>query len=130
MAKRAPPSGAFEHWPEWSNSKFWAFIRSGLRAKWSRYPVKYAVLDKAKMKAKNNPRAKWEYACAVCKKHFIQKDIEVDHLIPCGSLRGIEDLGGFVERLFCGEQHLQIVCKPCHKLITAEERKRNKENAE
>lgn len=122
MAKRAKPSGDFKHWPLWSNSQFWSFVRSGLRAKWSRYPVKFAVLAKAKRKAEDNPRAKWEYQCAVCKGWFIQKNVEIDHTIPCGTLRSYEDLAPFVERLFCGEEHLRCVCKPCHKIITKEER--------
>jgi hypothetical protein len=122
MAKRAKPSGDFKHWPLWSNSQFWSFIRSGLRAKWSRYPVKFQVLNAAKRKALLNPRAKWEYQCDVCKTWVLQKDIEVDHIIPCGALRSYEDLPQFVERLFCGAEHLRTVCKQCHKIITKEEK--------
>lgn len=126
MAKREKPSGTFKHWPLWSNSQFWGFIRSGLRAKWSRYPVKFEVLNESKRKALENPRAKWEYQCDVCKKWHIQKNVEVDHIIPCGTLRSYEDLPQFVERLFCGKEHLRTVCKPCHKAITKEEKDASK----
>jgi len=104
MAKRAKPSGDFKHWPLWSNSQFWSFIRSGLRSKWSRYPVKFQVLNASKRKALLNPRAKWEYQ---------------------GTLRSYEDLPQFVERLFCGAEHLRTVCKQCHKIITKEERSKD-----
>jgi DNA-directed RNA polymerase subunit RPC12/RpoP len=80
------------------------------------------VLNNAKRPAKNNPRAKWEYLCASCGGYFLQREVEVDHLIPCGTLRSYEDLPQFVERLFCGEEHLRVVCKTCHKAITKEEK--------
>ena len=122
MAKRTPSTGLFKHFPEWSNSKFWGFIRSGLRAKWSRYPVKFEVLNSARRSAKNNPRAKWEFHCKQCEGWFLNKDVEIDHIIPCGTLRSYEDLPQFVEKLFCGADDLRVVCKPCHKLITKAEK--------
>ena len=115
----------FHAYPEWSESKFWAFIRSGLRAKFSRWPPKYTVLNDAKRPYKGpNKKQRYEYKCSECKKHHLQKDVEVDHIIPCGSLKQYEDLAGFVERMFCGKDGLRVVCKPCHKSITAESRKK------
>lgn len=48
--------------------------------------------------------------------------MEVDHIIPAGSLKSYEDLPGFVERMFVGEDKLQVVCKSCHKAKTNDER--------
>lgn len=124
-ANRTPP---FEHWPEWSEAKFWGFIRSGLRSKANRYPVKYAVLADAKRPyTGDNKRQKFEYLCAVCKKYHPQKQIEVDHITPAGKLSCYEDLPGFVERLFCGKEGLRVVCKDCHREITRQH-KENKNN--
>lgn len=124
MAKRTPP---FVHYPEWSDSRFWSFIRSALRAAWSRYPVKWKVLDKAKRAYKGtNKNQKYEYQCAECKEWFKAKEVSVDHIIPAGTLKCYADLPTFVEKLFVAEQDLQVLCtKKCHAKKSLEER-RNK----
>lgn len=123
MAKR-PIKDPFPEWPEWSKSKFWSFIRSGLRAKWSRWPGKYDALAKAKRPyAGTNPRQKHEYICAKCKGWFPQQNVSVDHIVPAGVLSCFEDLPEFCERLFVSHDKLRVLCNPCHAEITALDRK-------
>lgn len=107
----------------WTESRYFQFIRSALRKAFSRYPVKFDVLNKGR-KAVTGKRHRWEYQCASCKKWFKSTEVQVDHKEPAGSLKSYEDLPGFVRRLFCEEDGLQILCKPCHKIKTAEERAR------
>lgn len=115
-------------YPQWSRAKFWAFIRSGLRAKWSRWPPRFEVLAAAKRPyVGDNKNQKWEYQCSVCKQYHLQKNVEVDHMISAGSLKSWEDLPGFAERLFCEVDKLRVVCKPCHKLITNNNKNKDKE---
>jgi 5-methylcytosine-specific restriction endonuclease McrA len=38
----------------------------------------------------------------------------VDHIIGAGSLNCAADLPGFVERLFCEQDNLQVLCTECH----------------
>lgn len=109
----------------WSNAQYWQFIRAGLRAKFTRYPPKWQVLAEAKRVAENNPRAKWEYLCTTCFGWYLQKDVTVDHIVPCGSLKSYEDLAGFVERLFCPADGLQVLCIQCHKAKTKADREKN-----
>lgn len=117
---RTPPCPVYE---DWSQAKFWSFIRSGLRSKANRWPVKYEVLAEAKRPyVGDNKRQKFEYLCAICMKHHPQKDIEVDHIIPAGKLSSYDDLPGFVERLFCGKDGLRVLCKPCHLRVTKEQK--------
>lgn len=102
-----------------TEAAFWGMIRSTLRQK-SRWwkPVK-ACKDKAKRKyVGDNKRQKWEYKCSKCKSWFADKEIEVDHINPAGSLKCAEDLPGFVERLFCEVDELRVLCKSCHREIT------------
>lgn len=121
----------YEAWPSWSEAKFWQFIRSGLRAKWSRWPPKYAVLDKAKREYKgDNKRQKFEYKCAKCKKYFPAKEVSVDHIEPVGTLRCFEDLPDFCRRLFVGVDKLQVLHKACHDKKTLQERKDKNNNKE
>lgn len=119
MPKKTPPFPAYK---EWTTARFFGFLRSGLRRMYSRWPPKYKAMAKAKRDYKGEGRQKYEYKCNKCNKYHPQKNVEVDHLTPCGSLSSYEDLPGFVERLFVSEDKLQILCKPCHKEITAAQR--------
>lgn len=118
-AKKRTRTPDFPEYPEWSTAKFWAFVRSGLRAKWMRWPPKYEVIKKAQRPYKGpNPRQKYEYQCSRCSGWFALKNVEVDHITPAGKLNGFDDLPGFVERLFVGVRKLRLLCKPCHKIVT------------
>jgi len=118
MTKRTPP---FPHYPEWTTSRFWSFVRSTLRRAWSRWPPKYQVLNKARRVVKGK-RHKYEYKCSECKKWFKSTEVEVDHIVPVGSLKDYSDLPAFVERLFVSEESLRCICKTCHKIKTKEDR--------
>lgn len=129
MAKAKPKKGVartppFVHYPEWSEAKFWGFVRSGLRAKAMRWPPIYDCLNKAKRDYDGpNKRQKFEYLCNVCGKYHPKKEISVDHIVPTGTLRSFSDLPGFVERLFCGVEGLQCICDTCHNAKTQQERR-------
>lgn len=69
-----------------------------------------------------NKRQKFEYECNICKQHFPEKDINVDHIIPAGTLSCAQDLPGFVERLFCEVEGLQTLCETCHNIKTQNEK--------
>lgn len=116
MTKRTPP---FKPYPKWTEAKFWSFVRSGLRAKWVRWPPRYEALANARRIYKGkNKRQKYEYKCNICKKYYMQKEVEVDHIIPCGTLKDFSHLATFVENLFVGVDKLQVVCKSCHRSKT------------
>lgn len=102
---------------------FWSFIRSGLRAKSQRWPPKYAVLNECK-RTVTGKRHRFEHQCSECNKWHPKKNVEVDHILPAGSLKGLDDLAGFVDRLFCEIDGLRVLCKPCHLAITKKEKKK------
>ena len=127
---RTPP---FKHYPAWSTAKFFGFLRSGLREKFNRYPVKYELLKSEAVdeltgevyktgKKAGQPKTLKKYKCSHCKEMFRATEVQVDHIIPAGSLQSFDDLQGFAERLFCGPENLQLVCKPCHITKTKEDR--------
>lgn len=106
-----------------TESQFWSFIRSALRQK-SRW---WKPITQCKMKSRRpykgpNKRQKFEYQCNVCKNWFPEKKINVDHIIPAGTLRCADDLPGFVERLFCEINNLQTICTDCHDVKTKNEK--------
>lgn len=93
-----------------------------------RYPVKQDVL-KASRRPKPSRKAgrhRYEYKCASCRKWHQGKDVAVDHIVPAGTLKTYDDLPGFVERLFCEADGLQIQCKACHKTKTKDDNARTK----
>lgn len=106
-----------------TESAFWSFIRSGLRQK-SRWwkPITQCKLNAKRPYKGPNKRQKFEYQCNSCKKWFAEKNINVDHIIPAGSLNCANDLPGFVERLFVEVDGLQVLCSNCHNIKTQKER--------
>jgi len=107
-----------------TESAFWSFIRSALRQK-SRW---WKPVSECKQKAKrvykgSNKRQKFEYQCNHCKNWHAEKNINVDHIIPAGTLTCANDLPGFVERLFCEVDNMQCLCTECHNIKTKNERK-------
>ena len=110
-----------------TESAFWSFIRSALRQK-SRW---WKPVSECKQKSKRpykgpNKRQKFEYQCNHCKKWYAEKNINIDHIIPAGTLTCANDLPGFVERLFVEVDNLQCLCTECHNIKTQNERKYEK----
>jgi len=106
-----------------TESAFWSFIRSGLRQK-SRWwkPITQCKLNAKRPYKGPNKRQKFEYQCNSCKKWYAEKNINVDHIHPAGSLNCANDLPGFVERLFCETDNLQVLCSDCHNTKTQNEK--------
>ena len=100
---------------EWTEARFWTFIRSGLRRLSMRWQPKIEAKNAARRPNQgSNKRAKWQYQCASCKLWFYGKETQVDHIKPVGTLQRAEDLPLFVERLFCEANGLQVLCTGCH----------------
>ncbi len=112
----------------YTESAFFSFIRSALRAKFVRWPPRYDCLNAAKVPYKgSDKRTKFLYVCAICGGEFKQKEVEVDHFPhECGSLKSFADLPKFVENLFCEVDNLRCVCKVCHKAHTKQSREDKK----
>lgn len=105
-----------------SEAMYWSFIRSALRQK-SRWWKPISVCkEKARRAYKGiNKRQKYEYQCKSCKGYFPDKEINVDHIHPVGTLKCANDLPFFVENLFCEIDNLQVLCLNCHNDKTKKE---------
>ena len=108
-----------------TESAFWSFIRSALRQK-SRWwkPITQCKIDARRSYKGTNKRQKFEYECNACHKWFPEKKINVDHIIGAGSLNCAADLPGFVDRLFCEQDNLQVLCEKCHDAKTQFEKQK------
>lgn len=89
--------------------------RSFLRRCWITYPERLIALNDAKRPYKGpNKLQKWEYQCNTCKNWFKLKEVQVDHIVACGTLSNEANSATFVARLFCLKDGLQVLCKLCH----------------
>lgn len=106
-----------------TEADFWGWVRSALRKRsqvWK--PVQEAKKNVRRPYVGENTRQKFEYQCNHCKLWFPEKQINVDHIVEAGSLTKSSDLPGFVERLFCEVDGLQVLCESCHHIKTQEKK--------
>ena len=108
-----------------TESAYFSKIRSVLRGGFRYWKPMMLALDAASRPYKGpNKRQKKEYKCAGCKKYFKRADVQIDHIIGCGSLKSYEDIVPFIERMNReNPKDYQVLCKPCHQVKTNKERK-------
>lgn len=110
------------------------FILSRIRATLRKLSMQMPSIRECKLRARRayteglNPRQKFEYECNHCHDWFAEKDIQVDHVVPAGSLQSFDDVGPFARRLlFPDPKDLQVLCTRCHNDKTQGERKAARE---
>jgi 5-methylcytosine-specific restriction endonuclease McrA len=67
-----------------------------------------------------------KYRCNICNNIFGPKEIVMDHIMPVVPVEGFQDLGNFVESLFCEVDGYQAICSPCHSVKTFKENEQRK----
>lgn len=99
-------------------------IRSALRRLSRFWKPALAALNKVKRAhTGDNKRLKNEYQCFKCTKWFPRKDVQINHVVACGTLKSYEDVPSFLSRLFCENlEGYDVQCKECHKATTKEQR--------
>lgn len=103
-------------------------IRSHLRRLSIRWkPRNEALKSSRRPYIGDNKRRLWEYQCETCKNWYMRKEVEVDHIKECGSIKDWGDIGMFCKNMLI-ETGFQILCNSCH-LIKTNEHKRSKPNA-
>lgn len=110
---------------KWTESRYQSFVKSVLRSGSRKWPPKFETLNSAKRGKQVNAktgRLAEHYECAECHKLFPAKDVQCDHIKPVVPVTGFETWDNVIENLFCEEDNLQVLCKPCHKLKCQEER--------
>jgi hypothetical protein len=105
-----------------TESEFWSKIRSALRLAFRYWKPMQQALDLASRPSKSkDKKIKKEYLCKECTDWFPRKEVHIDHIEECGSLRNFEDIQGFIERLTVEDVNgFQVLCKPCHLTKTKE----------
>jgi len=115
---------------EWTEARFRSFVTSALRAASRRWPPKYKALKEAfvgrQVNAKTGKMA-MHYKCVACQKLYVASDVQVDHIKPVvDPKKGFVSWDDFINRIFCEIENLQVLCKPCHKIKTDQEKAERK----
>jgi len=101
-------------------------IMSCMRRTFSRSPIVRNVLNKATHPTLRGPRGGRVFICSICGKPYGASGVEVDHIVPVIPLEKTiyeMDWSEVMERMFCDESKLRVLCKACHKSVTAEQRR-------
>jgi hypothetical protein len=116
----------------WKNeSALLNYIRGGLRrGLWEKSPVKLKFIKNNRRRIPNpNPRGRvsevWGGECNVCKLLHIQTALQVDHIRnDFNKLSSMDGIQEYIENLvLVTVSDLQLVCKPCHGIISHSQRK-------
>lgn len=111
-----------------TESSYYSWMRGGLRRVWNKMPTKLNLIKKHRKQIVNpNPKGKkptvWGGDCAMCGGEFVEKLLQVDHIVPAGSLRTHKDIQGFIERLLIvTEDDLRLVCVDCNNALSISEK--------
>jgi len=113
---------------QWSRARYFGFIRSALRLASRKWPprIEAKVRARRRIKSPGRKNQKWEYQCATCGGWFADKQVEVDHIEPCGRLSSYDDLPEFTRRLLCECDKLRVLCHDCHVFLTQDHKKGTK----
>jgi 5-methylcytosine-specific restriction endonuclease McrA len=135
MPRGRPAGPKTRNGGQWTEARFASFVKNGLRAT-SR---KWNPIHKTKADAR---RGRGLYECAGCgqivpptkkvgKKRI--NNVFVDHINPIvDPTKGFTTWDDYVERLFCEQDNLQLLCGECHdkksmaeRALAAKHRKKN-----
>jgi hypothetical protein len=122
---KKPPIEKTRNGGTWTESVYWAAVRSALRKRFAWWMPAVAAKHAARRPyCGPNKRQKFEYQCHGCGRWLAEKHMHLDHTIPCGSLNGPEDFAGFLARLTPeSPAAFQMLCKSkCHQEKTNAER--------
>jgi len=99
-------------------------LKGAMRRLFGRSDIRHSVIGKAIVKGYKDPSrkaVKFWVQCSVCLKMEAKSNVQVDHIVPLIPVgKRLEDMewDDVVNRLWCDESNLQIMCKPCHKQKT------------
>ena len=122
----------------WTEARFRSFVTSALRGSSRKWAPISDVLTEARVR-------RGTYLCANCKEEGPAtikiegkrvKNAVVDHINPIVDPEvGFTTWDDFINRLFCEEENLQVLCHSCHKeksnkerAVAAARRKKEKDN--
>ena len=108
----------------WTEAEFLSRVRSAIRQISKYWKPKQRYKDeRCRLYKGAKKNIKYEGQCEKCDKWYAKSALQVDHITPCGSLKTLNDVKGFIERTCIeGQDGWQLLCKTCHGIKTYVER--------
>lgn len=112
-----------------SNPKERNLLKGAMRRIFSRSDLRRSIIEKSIVKGYKDPKRKavkfWA-KCNECSKMEAKSNMQVDHILPV--IKVSETLDSLtwdqlVDRIWCDEKNLSVICKPCHSVKTRAENK-------
>lgn len=106
-------------------------LKGAFRRVFSRSELRLKVLNTARIEHKDSKRprvTKW-IRCALCKLPTAAYTAAVDHILPLVPVdTAFEDMSmdTVIDRLWCEENNLQVLCETCHDIKTKQESQQRK----
>ncbi len=106
-----------------------SLIKGALRRVFGRSDLRQSIIKKNILTGYHDPkrkRVKFWVKCEECGGWEAKSNVQVDHIEPIIPIdKSFEEmtLDDVVNRLWCEESMLQLLCKPCHKMKTKAENK-------
>jgi hypothetical protein len=123
QGKRASRVPRTRNGGKWTEAQYWQAVRSALRRGFRFWKPIVDALKAAKTPFRGPHGQRFAYLCAGCGKLHPRKAVNVDHVVPCGQLRQLDHIAGFLERLTAERsEDFQVLCGSCHSTKTAKER--------
>jgi 5-methylcytosine-specific restriction endonuclease McrA len=113
-----------------AKKKSWSphpYLVAAARKVWRWSSERRAVINECERGVKKGKLDTRERQCSECNKWFPSKSkqIHIDHIEPVGKQpRDWDEYAEFYRRLFCPKSNLRPLCLSCHKIKTAEDRKK------
>ena len=115
---------------KWTEAQFQSAIRSALRSKFRYWKPALDCMNRhSRPYTGTHKRRKKEVQCQMCKEWFAPANIQMDHIVPCGSLKDAagkftgNSLMAFIKRLTPEDiDAFQPLCRECHRQKTKQER--------
>ena len=112
----------------WTEARYKGFIRSTLRKAWmvwapNNQTKRNARIERGVYKCAGYNRNSHGAKASVLVKGKRQNNIFTDHIDPVvDPAEGFTTWDEYIERLFCESTNLQVLCRECHNLKTADEK--------
>lgn len=102
-----------------------SWLQSALRKVWSKHPAKLGKVERMRVRV-TDPKTRrmiYHIKCERCGKLHKLSNIEVNHKVQVGKNYSKETFDSFCRNLFLvSEEDLELLCTPCHAIITYMER--------
>lgn len=110
-----------------TEAQYWSKVRGAFRKAFAYWKPAQLAMKAAECGTRINPKTGKDrkiYRCAICGEADYPEEMQIDHVDPCGSLRSLEDLAPFLDKLTCEDtDQFQVLHKTCHQAKTNEGRK-------